>query len=124
MRTRKKIVPYSPRLKQTARTLRKNMTLGEVILWQHIRRRQIKGYQFLRQKPIGKYVVDFFCKELMLAIEVDGESHEGRQREDEERQEKLKKLGVRFLRFQDSHVKQDLANVLKRIEMWIEENQS
>ncbi|MDP7122040.1 MAG: DUF559 domain-containing protein [Candidatus Marinimicrobia bacterium] len=124
MRTRKKIVPYSPRLKQTARTLRKNMTLGEVILWQHIRRRQIKGYQFLRQKPIGKYVVDFFCKELMLAIEVDGESHEGRQREDEERQEKLKKLGVRFLRFQDSHVKQDLANVLKRIEIWIEENQS
>ncbi len=124
MRTRKKIVPYSPRLKQTARNLRKNMTLGEVILWQHIRRRQIKGYQFLRQKPIGKYVVDFFCKELMLAIEVDGESHEGRQREDEERQEKLKKLGVRFLRFQDSHVKQDLANVLKRIEMWIEENQS
>jgi len=124
MRIRKKIVPYSPRLKQTARTLRKNMTLGEVILWQHIRRRQIKGYQFLRQKPIGKYVVDFFCKELMLAIEVDGESHEGRQREDEERQEKLKKLGVRFLRFQDSHVKQDLANVLKRIEMWIEENQS
>ncbi|HJM11093.1 MAG TPA: DUF559 domain-containing protein [Candidatus Marinimicrobia bacterium] len=124
MRIRKKIVPYSPRLKQTARTLRKNMTLGEVILWQHIRRRQIKGYQFLRQKPIGKYVVDFFCKELMLAIEVDGESHEGRQREDEERQEKLKKLGVRFLRFQDSHVKQDLANVLKRIEIWIEENQS
>ncbi len=124
MRTRKKIVPYSPRLKQTARNLRKNMTLGEVILWQHIRRRQIKGYQFLRQKPIGKYVVDFFCKELMLAIEVDGESHEGRQREDEERQEKLKKLGVRFLRFQDSHVKQDLANVLKRIEIWIEENQS
>jgi len=124
MRIRKKIVPYSPRLKQTARNLRKNMTLGEVILWQHIRRRQIKGYQFLRQKPIGKYVVDFFCKELMLAIEVDGESHEGRQREDEERQEKLKKLGVRFLRFQDSHVKQDLANILKRIEMWIEENQS
>ena len=124
MRIRKKIVPYSPRLKQTARTLRKNMTLGEVILWQHIRRRQIKGYQFLRQKPIGEYIVDFFCKELMLAIEVDGESHEGRQREDEERQEKLKKLGVRFLRFQDSHVKQDLANVLKRIEMWIEENQS
>ncbi|MDP6297560.1 MAG: DUF559 domain-containing protein [Candidatus Marinimicrobia bacterium] len=124
MRIRKKIVPYSPRLKQTARTLRKNMTLGEVILWQHIRRRQIKGYQFLRQKPIGEYVVDFFCKELMLAIEVDGESHEGRQREDEERQEKLKKLGVRFLRFQDSHVKQDLANVLKRIEIWIEENQS
>lgn len=124
MRIRKKIVPYSPRLKQTARNLRKNMTLGEVILWQHIRRRQIKGYQFLRQKPIGKYVVDFFCKELMLAIEVDGESHEGRQREDEERQEKLKKLGVRFLRFQDSHVKQDLANVLKRIEIWIEENQS
>ena len=117
-------MPYSPRLKQTARTLRKNMTLGEVILWQHIRRRQIKGYQFLRQKPIGKYVVDFFCKELMLAIEVDGESHEGRQREDEERQEKLKKLGVRFLRFQDSHVKQDLANILKRIEIWIEENQS
>ncbi len=124
MRIRKKIVPYSPRLKQTARTLRKNMTLGEVILWQHIRRRQIKGYQFLRQKPIGEYIVDFFCKELMLAIEVDGESHEGRQREDEERQEKLKKLGVRFLRFQDSHVKQDLANVLKRIEIWIEENQS
>ncbi len=61
MTWKKKIVPYKPALKQTARKLRKNMTLGEVILWQHIRRRQIKGYQFLRQKPIANYIVDFYC---------------------------------------------------------------
>ncbi len=103
------------------------MTLGEVILWQHIRRRQIKGYQFLRQKPIANYIVDFYCKELKLAIEVDGGSHEGREAEDLRRQERLEKMGIRFLRFQDSDVKDDIGAVLSVIENWIdvyEEQQS
>ena len=97
------------------------MTLGEVILWQHIRRRQIKGYQFLRQKPIANYIVDFYCKELKLAIEIDGESHVGREKKDRERQRRIEAMGVRFLRFQDSDVKNDVGEVLSAIEHWIDE---
>ena len=120
MTWKKKIIPYKPALKQTARKLRKNMTLGEVILWQHIRRRQIKGYQFLRQKPIANYIVDFYCKELKLAIEIDGESHVGREKKDRERQRRIEAMGVRFLRFQDSDVKDDIGAVLSVIENWID----
>jgi very-short-patch-repair endonuclease len=121
MSWKKKIVPYKPALKKTARKLRKNMTLGEVILWQHIRRRQLKGYQFLRQKPIANYIVDFYCKELKLAIEIDGESHVGREKKDRERQRRIEAMGVRFLRFQDSDVKNDVGEVLSAIEHWIDE---
>ena len=67
--------PYNPRLKNLARELRQNMTLGEVLLWQKIRGRQL-DYQFHRQIPIGEYIVDFYCHELFLAIEVDGSTHD------------------------------------------------
>lgn len=60
-----KIHPYNPKLKELARKLRKNMTLGEVLLWQEIRDEKL-GYQFHRQTPILNYIVDFFCHELQI----------------------------------------------------------
>lgn len=112
---------YNLKVKQVSRMLRKNMTLAEIILWQHLRRRQMKRYQFLRQKPIDNFVVDFFCKELMLAIEIDGESHVGREKKDQERQRKLEAMGVRFLRFLDEDVKENVGAVLSVTGNWIDE---
>ncbi|MFO7888702.1 MAG: DUF559 domain-containing protein [bacterium] len=66
---------YNPTLKERARKLRKNMTEAERKLWSYIRKKQIKGIQFLRQRPIGNYVVDFYAPEADLIVEVDGGQH-------------------------------------------------
>ena len=119
---RKKIIPYDPKLKERARYLRNNSTLSEILLWQRLKAKQMHGYDFDRQKPIDNYIVDFFCNELMLAIEIDGDSHSEKMQEDRLRQQKLESLGVRFLRFDDRDVKQNMAGVLSVIENWILEN--
>lgn len=66
---------YNPKLKKLARELRNNSTLSEVLLWNQLKTRKMGGYQFMRQKPISEYIVDFFCNRLKLVIEIDGESH-------------------------------------------------
>jgi very-short-patch-repair endonuclease len=122
---KRKIIPYSSELKELARQLRKTMTLSEVLLWKKLRNKQMLGFDFTRQQPIDKYIVDFYCKELMLAIEIDGASHinEDVYYNDIKRQKELELLGVRFLRFQDSEVKKGMNEVLRIIQYWIEENQ-
>lgn len=115
-----KILPYNKDLKQLARKLRKNMTAGEVILWQNIRKRAL-GCQFHRQVPIDQFIVDFYCHELMLAIEVDGSSHDFPEVSvsDLKRQQKLEDMGVAFLRFEETTVKHKTNSVLKTISNWI-----
>ncbi len=121
---RRKIIPYNPKLKQLARNLRNNSTLSEMLLWEYLKGKQMRGFDFHRQKPIDNYIVDFFCSELMLAIEIDGDSHDWKAEEDEKRQKRLESLGVRFLRFQDIDVKQNMDGILKVIEDWIEKHTS
>jgi very-short-patch-repair endonuclease len=118
---RKIILPYNPMLKERARELRKNSTLSEVLLWRHLKGRQMLGHDFDRQKPIGNFIVDFFCNELMLAIEIDGDSHNAKVDQDIERQKMLEGLGVRFLRFTDQDVKQNIDGVVSFIENSISE---
>ncbi len=120
---KRKIFPYNPKLKHIARTLRKNMTLSEIILWRYLKGKQMMGYDFHRQKPLGNAVVDFFCNELALVIEIDGDSHLHNTQADEERQKALETLGVQFLRFDDLDVKQTTEAVLIVIEDWIKANQ-
>ncbi len=115
------IVPYDPKLKELARELRNNSTTSEIKLWKMLKGHQLFGYDFHRQRPIGKYIVDFYCSELMLAIEVDGLSHRGREKYDKCRQEELEKLGVSFLRFDDDEVFYNIEKVLNEIERWIKE---
>jgi very-short-patch-repair endonuclease len=119
---RKTIIPYDSKLKDLARQLRKNSTLSEVLLWNHLKGKQMLGYDFDRQKPIDKYIVDFFCNELMLAIEIDGDTHNYKIDKDEFRQKKLEGLGVKFLRFTDEDVKKDIEGVVMTIEGWIRRN--
>lgn len=113
---KRKILLYNPKLKQLAKVLRHNMTLSEVLLWEELKQKQVLGLDFDRQKPILNYIVDFYCKDLMLAIEIDGNSHNGREIEDSLRQEELEKAGVRFIRFDDLEIKTDIVAVLRAIE--------
>ena len=119
-----KKLPYNPKLKEIAKDLRKNMTLSEVLLWNKLRNKQMMGYDFDRQKPIDKYIVDFYCKQLSLVIEIDGSSHNNEDvyNKDVERQKQLEGLGVKFLRFNDLEVKKSLPQVLNIIQYWIEDS--
>jgi len=120
MSPKRKIIPYNRKLTAVARMLRNNSTLGEVLLWNQLKGRKMRGYQFLRQKPLDQYIVDFFCYDLKLAIEVDGDSHASKCEEDILRQQKLERLGIRFLRFRDIDVKQNMVAILQKIDAWIE----
>jgi len=119
---RRKIIPYNPKLKEYARKLRNNSTYTEVQLWNYLKGKQIRGYDFDRQRPIDNFIVDFYCKDLMLAIEVDGESHYGNREKDQKREKRLNELGVTVLRFDDMEIVYELDKVLRKIEEWIDEN--
>ena len=117
-----KLIPYNPKLKDLARKLRKESTLSEVLLWKKIKDKSF-GVEFHRQVPLDNFIVDFYCPELMLAIEIDGDSHhhEEAYKEDLIRQEILESFGVTFIRFQDIEIKRDMANVLRALESKIVE---
>lgn len=115
-----KIIPYNPKLKEYARELRKNSTLSEVILWKNIKNNAL-GVQFHRQVPMLEYIVDFYCHELMLAIEIDGDSHLYKYEYDIKRQGELEKEGVVFLRFTDLDVKQNMFSVSITLEQVVQE---
>lgn len=115
-----KIFAYNPNLKSLARQLRINSTLSEIILWNNIKGKSY-GYEFHRQVPIDNYIVDFFCHELSLAIEIDGNTHDYNFDKDEIRQSKLESFGITFLRFNDIDIKRNLTDVLRSIEFKITE---
>lgn len=115
------VLPYNPKLKNLARHLRKNSTLSEVLLWNQIKHKALLGYDFHRQKPIGDYIVDFFCPQLSLCIEIDGYSHNEKITEDALRQEYLEKVGLMVLRFSDEDVKRNLGGVVQAIANRIQE---
>jgi very-short-patch-repair endonuclease len=117
---RRTVLPYNPRLVQIARLLRNNMTVTEILLWNQLKNKQLSGYDFHRQKPIDEFIVDFFCPKLLLAIEIDGDSHEGKLEKDSQRQSDIEKFGVRFLRFSDEEVKHNLEGVVDAIANWIQ----
>ncbi len=98
------------------------MTFGEVLLWNELKQKKMMGFDFDRQRPILNYIADFYCKDLMLAIEIDGASHDDQLEADEMRQKELENVGVNFLRFDEQFVRNDIGNVLYNIQNWIEEN--
>jgi very-short-patch-repair endonuclease len=113
---------YNKTNKELARNLRKNSTLGEVILWDRLLKcRKMFGYQFLRQFTIDDYIVDFVCRKLRLIIEVDGYSHNFMYDKDTERDNKFASLRYTTLRISDEQVKKDLNNVQRTIEQKIRE---
>lgn len=94
------------------------MTPAEKRLWAEIRRKQIGGYSFYRQRPIDEYIVDFYCPDLHLVVEVDGRCHIGadKQQQDLDRQRRLETFGLQVLRFSDQEALHDIDNVIRVIE--------
>ena len=108
---------YNKELRDYARELRNKATLAEVILWDKLlKNKQLKGYQFLRQRPIDKYIVDFFCKELKLIVEVDGFYHKFKKKKDKQRDNRLKEIGFTVLHFQNEEVLHDLLSIQRTLE--------
>ena len=105
---------YRSNLKPTGRRLRSEMTECERLLWSRLRRKQLHGVQFYRQKPIGNYIVDFYAPAARLVVEVDGSQHQDRihAQNDAHRDESLKSQGLRVLRFTNSQVADDLDAVV------------
>jgi very-short-patch-repair endonuclease len=108
---------YDPNLKKNARLLRKNQTESETVLWSRLRRKQLDGVQFYRQKPIADYIVDFCAPSANLVVEVDGSQHVGDEhvQKDQERDERLAGQGLKVLRFDDRQVLVETEAVLQVI---------
>jgi very-short-patch-repair endonuclease len=92
--SKNRIHNYNPGLKALARQLRQNSTLAEVILWLVLKKKAL-SYEFHRQVPINEYIVDFYCYELELAIEIDGYTHDYNYENDLKRQNVLEGLGIK-----------------------------
>ena len=90
-------LPYNPNLKERARELRKAGNLSEVLFWNKVKNKQFKGFDFDRQKIIGNYIVDFYCSNCRVVIEIDGSSHNDKYEYDVERDEYLKSLGLKVI---------------------------
>jgi very-short-patch-repair endonuclease len=118
----RKIIPYNPKLVELAKKLRNNMTYGEIALWRETNKNKL-GVRFSRQVPIDQYIVDFYCKDLKLAIEVDGSINleESQVKRDKIRQKRLESLGVNVIRFEDFDVKNNLSFVLEELKSIVEE---
>jgi very-short-patch-repair endonuclease len=120
---RRRIIPYNPKLKQLARRLRNDSTLSEILLWKELNNKQMYGYDFHRQKPLLNYIVDFYCYELNLVIEIDGQYHnwEEKSSADQTRDEELKAYDLTILRFTEQEIRKDMGNVLRTIENHVSE---
>ncbi|GEO07019.1 endonuclease [Adhaeribacter aerolatus] len=114
---------YNRKLKPLARNLRNDSTKAEIRLWcELLSGKRLAGYGFRRQRPVGNYIADFMCKELKLIIEVDGYSHQFKTEADIQRDAELNALDFTVLRFSDAEVMQDLPNVQRTLEAWIEQH--
>lgn len=105
-------LPFNPMLKQKAKELRKAGMLHEALMWNQLKRGQINGLDFDRQKIIGSYIVDFYCAEKALVLELDGSSHDGRHEYDARRDAFLQSLGLTVLRIPVSEVLKNMSGVV------------
>ncbi len=111
------MLSYNKTLKQLSKNLRRNMTDAEKLLWSSISNKQLKGYQFYRQKILGNYIVDFYCPKANIVIELDGGQHysiDGKEK-DRIRDNYLASIGIKVLRFSDKEVFENFKGAMERI---------
>jgi len=111
------VEPYNPNNKANARKLRSNMTDAERMIWSHVRRKQILGIQFYRQKPLLNFIVDFYAPKINLVLEIDGSQHfePEHAKRDRERDAILGTLGLKVLRFDNHQVLTQTESVVQCI---------
>lgn len=114
-------IPYYYNLVPRARSLRRKQTRAETIFWEAIRGKKYLGLKFTRQKPLYRYIVDFYCAELKLAIEIDGSSHYGSEKaaQDRFRTNYLKDRGIKIRRYTNEEVINDIDLVLENLKQYI-----
>ena len=119
--SKNKILPYRTDLHEKARRLRRESTASEIEFWLQVKKKKLLGFEFHRQVPMLNFIVDFYCHELMLAIEIDGCSHDNddTRRYDAYWQSELEKRGVIFLRFTNARIENELEVVLEEIRVFI-----
>ncbi len=109
------------------KSLRSNSTPAEGLLWRLLKGRQVGGYKFRRQQGIGQYVLDFYCPELRLSIELDGSSHDHRYDYDEQRTSFLAKQGIKVLRYRNELVYSNphaiIEDIIKKVDDGIHNNE-
>lgn len=107
-----------PEIMRIAGDLRKSITPAEKTLWERLRNRQVKGFRFRRQHPINDFIVDFFCYDAMLVVEVDGAAHDdiSQKERDQQRTIIFKRLGIREIRFTNDEVFNQTDRVIRKIE--------
>ncbi|WP_318781264.1 endonuclease domain-containing protein, partial [Amazonocrinis nigriterrae] len=108
------------KLKPLARQMRCEPTPAEKLLWEKLRHKQVLGFKFRRQQTIDRFIVDFYCHEARLVVEVDGEIHNYTQAEDAIRQEFLQSLGLEVVRFRNEDVLERMEGVLEVIASWLQ----
>jgi len=106
-------LPFNAKLKERAKELRKAGNLSEVLFWNQVKNKQFLGLDFDRQKIIGNYIVDFYCKDLGVVIEIDGASHDSKVEYDIERDAYLKSLGLKVIHISDLDIKNNLEGVME-----------
>jgi very-short-patch-repair endonuclease len=102
-------------IRSKAKELRNNMTKSEILLWNHIRKRRLNGTHFRRQHPYGIYILDFYCFEANLVIEIDGPIHLDHQEYDIERTKELESSGLKVIRFTNEDIEERIDLVLETI---------
>ena len=114
-------IPYNQTLTQKARENRKAPTPAEKKIWVDILQgKNLLGFKFTRQKPLGEYIVDFYCSELLLAIEIDGDSHGGQKDYDQNRTKRLNDLGITVIRYTNEEVMGNIDGVYEDLKKKIE----
>ena len=118
-RTRGGILKYSGRLKTESQRHRKIPTEMELLFWKIVLSKDKTGYRFLRQKPIGRFIIDFYCPKLSLAIEIDGSSHNNKLDYDAERDKYLAIRGVTTIRYTNNMVGNNIEKIIRDLNLWI-----
>ena len=103
------------KLKQIVKKLRKNQTVAENILWKELRNKK-QGYKFRRQHPFPPYIVDFYCHEKNIILEIDGQIHKHYSLYDHAREKQLTKMGYKMLRFTNIEICRNLESVIQKIQ--------
>jgi len=106
-------LPYNPELITRAKALRKAGNLSEALLWVEIKNEKLNGLDFDRQKIIDNYIVDFYCAEAGVIIEIDGESHDMKGEYDEIRDNYFNNLGLTIIHIPDKDVRNNLDGVMQ-----------
>lgn len=117
-------LPADKELRNRARALRKMGNRPEIVFWQQVHKRKFHNIDFDRQRVIGPYIVDFYVKGLGLIVEIDGSSHNGKEKYDERRENYLKKLGLNVWRTSSTEVMMDIDRVMNNLKNYIKKNYS